>query len=88
MISLDQWINLPVGYNLDDHVGVGVPSSLRKSCLPLLSNERSQTDIEIAHPEVVFYDFYAAWDKPNADDKAQYLGESLATVVSDPSGVG
>lgn len=22
MISQDQWINLPVGYNLDDHVGV------------------------------------------------------------------
>lgn len=22
MISSDQWINLPVGYNLDDHVGV------------------------------------------------------------------
>ncbi|KAK7934730.1 hypothetical protein PG985_000225 [Apiospora marii] len=52
MISSDQWINLPVGHNLDDHVG---------------------TDIEIAHPEVVFYDFYAAWDTPNADDKAQYL---------------
>lgn len=22
MISSDQWINLPVGYNLNDHVGV------------------------------------------------------------------
>lgn len=22
MISSDKWINLPVGYNLDDHVGV------------------------------------------------------------------
>jgi cellobiose dehydrogenase (acceptor) len=22
MISQDQWINLPVGYNLDDHTGV------------------------------------------------------------------
>lgn len=24
MISQDQWINLPVGYNLDDHVGVRI----------------------------------------------------------------
>lgn len=24
MISQDQWINLPIGYNLDDHVGVRV----------------------------------------------------------------
>ncbi len=25
MISSDQWINLPVGYNLNDHVGVSTP---------------------------------------------------------------
>jgi hypothetical protein len=24
MISADQWINLPVGYNLNDHVGVSI----------------------------------------------------------------
>jgi hypothetical protein len=24
MISSDQWINLPVGYNLYDHVGVSI----------------------------------------------------------------
>ncbi|KAK8003575.1 hypothetical protein PG989_003294 [Apiospora arundinis] len=60
MIASDQWINLPVGYNLDDHVG---------------------TDIEIAHPEVVFYDFYAAWDKPIADDKAQYLGNRTGILT-------
>lgn len=28
MISSDQWINLPVGNNLNDHVGVGNPSQL------------------------------------------------------------
>ena len=39
-----------------------------------------QTDIEVAHPEVVFYDFYAAWDKPIANDKAQYLGENRSTI--------
>jgi len=27
MISSDQWINLPVGYNLNDHVGVRTPCS-------------------------------------------------------------
>ncbi|KAI1810818.1 cellobiose dehydrogenase [Poronia punctata] len=52
MISNDSWINLPVGYNLDDHVG---------------------TDIEIAHPDVVFYDFYGAYNKPIEDDVELYL---------------
>ncbi|SPQ20628.1 329ee128-7337-45ed-9a72-e5f65c2d5f11 [Thermothielavioides terrestris] len=52
MISSDQWINLPVGYNLNDHVG---------------------TDIEIAHPSVVFYDYYGAWSKPIASDAQQYI---------------
>ncbi|KAF2651401.1 GMC oxidoreductase [Lophiostoma macrostomum CBS 122681] len=52
MISSDQWINLPVGYNLDDHVG---------------------TDIQIAHPDIVFYDFYAAWNSPIQADADSYL---------------
>ncbi|KAJ4360241.1 uncharacterized protein N0V89_000801 [Didymosphaeria variabile] len=52
MISSDQWINLPVGYNLDDHVG---------------------TDIQISHPDIVFYDFYAAYNNPVAADKDAYL---------------
>jgi cellobiose dehydrogenase (acceptor) len=54
MIASDQWIKLPVGYNLNDHVG---------------------TDIQIAHPDIVFYDFYAAWDAPIEDDKQKYLKE-------------
>ncbi|KAJ4291666.1 hypothetical protein N0V90_009561 [Kalmusia sp. IMI 367209] len=52
MISQDQWINLPVGYNLDDHVG---------------------TDIQISHPDIVFYDFYAAWSNPVKADADAYL---------------
>ncbi|KAF2279725.1 FAD/NAD(P)-binding domain-containing protein [Westerdykella ornata] len=52
MISSDQWIKLPVGYNLNDHVG---------------------TDIQIAHPDVVFYDFYGAWDNPIPADVDSYL---------------
>ncbi|KAF2745352.1 GMC oxidoreductase [Sporormia fimetaria CBS 119925] len=52
MISEDQWIDLPVGYNLNDHVG---------------------TDIQIAHPDIVFYDFYEAWDEPIQADVDEYL---------------
>ncbi|KAI1759566.1 putative cellobiose dehydrogenase [Hypoxylon sp. FL1150] len=52
MISEDSWIELPVGYNLIDHVG---------------------TDIEVAHPDVVFYDFYAAYNKPILNDTEIYL---------------
>jgi cellobiose dehydrogenase (acceptor) len=52
MISSDQWINLPVGYNLYDHVG---------------------TDVEISHPSVVNYDFYAAYNSPIQSDSQAYL---------------
>ncbi|KAL1957005.1 hypothetical protein VTO42DRAFT_6494 [Malbranchea cinnamomea] len=52
MISSDQWINLPVGYNLVDHVN---------------------TDVVVTHPDVVFYDFYAAFDDPIPEDRDAYL---------------
>jgi hypothetical protein len=34
-----------------------------------------QTDVEIAHPDVVFYDYYGAWDEPIVADTETYLGE-------------
>ena len=52
MIKSSQWISLPVGYNLDDHVN---------------------TDLVITHPNVSFYDFYAAYDHPIKADKNNYL---------------
>ena len=52
MINSTQWINLPVGYNLDDHVN---------------------TDVVISHPNVTFYDYYAAYDTPIASDQTAYL---------------
>ncbi|KAK0708434.1 cellobiose dehydrogenase [Lasiosphaeris hirsuta] len=51
-IAKDQWINLPVGYNLIDHLN---------------------TDLIVAHPDVVFYDFYEAWTSPNTVDRDSYL---------------
>lgn len=36
-----------------------------------------QTDIEVAHPDVVFYDFYGAWDNPIPEDKDMYLSEHM-----------
>lgn len=74
MIGSDSWINLPVGYNLNDHVGVRMPehsNTLRK----IADKKHRQTDIEIAHPDVVFYDYYAAWNKPIVEDKDQYLSK-------------
>ena len=37
-----------------------------------------QTDIKVAHPDVVFYDFYGAWDNPIPEDKDLYLSEQMA----------
>ncbi|ORY00652.1 cellobiose dehydrogenase [Clohesyomyces aquaticus] len=52
MIKSDSWINLPVGQNLNDHVG---------------------TDMQISHPDIVFYDFYGAYDSPIKSDTEKYL---------------
>lgn len=52
MIGTNSWINLPVGYNLDDHC---------------------DTDVVISHPNVTFYDFYAAFQTPNPSDEQAYL---------------
>ncbi|ERS96200.1 hypothetical protein HMPREF1624_07109 [Sporothrix schenckii ATCC 58251] len=60
MIGQDSWIDLPVGYNLNDHVG---------------------TDIEIAHPDVVFYDYYAAWDTPVVSDEDRYLANRTGMLA-------
>ncbi|KAK2775512.1 hypothetical protein FQN52_003981 [Onygenales sp. PD_12] len=52
MIGEEDWIDLPVGKNLVDHVN---------------------TDTVIRHPDVVFYDFYAAFEEPIAEDRDAYL---------------
>ncbi|KAK3303946.1 cellobiose dehydrogenase [Chaetomium strumarium] len=67
MISSDQWINLPVGYNLNDHVG---------------------TDIEIAHPDVVFYDYYGAWTKPVVSDTERYLANRTGPLAQAAPNIG
>jgi cellobiose dehydrogenase (acceptor) len=36
--------------------------------------------MQIAHPDVQFYDFYAAWDTPIESDKEQYLSKYYFTI--------
>jgi hypothetical protein len=44
-----------------------------------LDADRLQTDTVITHPNVVFYDFYAAWDNPIPSDEQSYLSMSALT---------
>ncbi|KAI1113507.1 cellobiose dehydrogenase [Nemania sp. NC0429] len=67
MIDSASWINLPVGYNLVDHVN---------------------TDVFITHPDVVFYDFYQAWTKPNATDRAAYLSKRTGILAQSAPNIG
>ncbi|KAF2264011.1 FAD-linked reductase [Lojkania enalia] len=60
MVGSDQSIDLPVGYNLNDHVG---------------------TDIQIAHPDIFFYDFYGAWDEPIQSDVDEYLNNRIGILT-------
>jgi hypothetical protein len=48
----------------------------------LISDINSQTDIQIAHPDVVFYDFYGAWDEPIESDVERYLSKSRRASLS------
>lgn len=52
LVDSKQWINLPVGYNLDDHANTG---------------------ITFEHPDIVNYDFNAAYDNPVKADATKYL---------------
>jgi len=61
------WINLPVGHNLLDHLN---------------------TDLIITHPDVVFYDFYAAWDEPIAADKSAYLDHRYGILAQAAPNIG
>ncbi|KAI1373926.1 carbohydrate-binding module family 1 protein [Hypoxylon crocopeplum] len=67
MISNSSWINLPVGYNLEDH---------------------TNTDTVITHPDVVFYDFYEAWDAPNITDKDLYLSSRSGILAQAAPNIG
>ncbi|QKX62083.1 uncharacterized protein TRUGW13939_09239, partial [Talaromyces rugulosus] len=67
MISNTSWIDLPVGYNLDDHVN---------------------TDTVITHPDVVFYDFYAAYTDPNETDAANYLNSRTGILTQAAPNIG
>lgn len=79
MIAKDSWINLPVGSNLVDHLNVCVSQDI--SHLNLIM---PQTDVYVTHPDVVFYDFYAAWLNPNPVDKEKYLSESPCRSFRSP----
>ncbi|PHH55190.1 Cellobiose dehydrogenase [Ceratocystis fimbriata CBS 114723] len=67
MIDQAQWINLPVGHNLEDH---------------------TNTDLVITHPDVVFYDFYGAYDEPIAADKDSYLGGRNGILAQSAPNIG
>ncbi|ROV99124.1 hypothetical protein VMCG_06665 [Cytospora schulzeri] len=67
MIGNQSWIELPVGYNLDDHVN---------------------TDTVIQHPNVTFYDFYAAYDTPNTTDADKYLTRRAGVLAQAAPNIG
>ncbi|KAI6869342.1 cellobiose dehydrogenase [Hortaea werneckii] len=60
MVGSSDWINLPVGHNLDDH---------------------TNTDIVITHPNVSFYDFYAAYNNPIKSDAESYLNDRTGILA-------
>jgi cellobiose dehydrogenase (acceptor) len=66
-INSTQWINLPVGQNLNDHVN---------------------TDLVVRHPNVSFYDFYAAWTDPIKSDEELYLSKRSGILAQSAPNIG
>lgn len=50
--------------------------------------EQMNTDMIVTHPDVVFYDFYAAWDNPIAADKAAYLNKRTGILTQSAPNIG
>ncbi|CAJ2502785.1 Uu.00g101790.m01.CDS01 [Anthostomella pinea] len=46
------------------------------------------TDTFITHPDVVFYDFYAAWDTPDPNDEAKYLTNRTGILAQSAPNIG
>jgi cellobiose dehydrogenase (acceptor) len=46
------------------------------------------TDIEIAHPSVVFYDFYDAWNNPIKEDQELYLKNRTGILAQAAPNIG
>lgn len=67
MIAKQDWIDLPVGYNLMDH---------------------TNTDLIVNHPNVSFYNFDAAWNRPIASDKDSYLGHRTGILAQSAPNIG
>jgi cellobiose dehydrogenase (acceptor) len=66
-IKESDWLNLPVGQNLNDHVN---------------------TDLVIKHPNISFYDFYAAWNTPIEADKNAYLSKRSGILAQSAPNIG
>lgn len=47
-----------------------------------------QTDTVITHPDVSFYDFYAAWDDPIASDETSYLTKRSGILAQAAPNIG
>ncbi|KAK9425521.1 putative Fungal cellulose binding domain-containing protein [Seiridium unicorne] len=51
-------------------------------------DDHTNTDTVVSHPDVVFYDFYAAWDDPPADDESLYLDERSGILAQAAPNIG
>ena len=80
MIDEKYWIELPVGYNLDDNPNVSVPKSY---CSRVLTFPRAF--VIVSDPKLEVYDYVSAYNTPIAADAAQYLGSSNSNLqISNP----
>lgn len=48
----------------------------------MISLTLCQTDAVIKHPDVVFYDFYEAYDNPFPADEKLYLGQCARSFTT------
>jgi cellobiose dehydrogenase (acceptor) len=75
MIDEKYWIELPVGYNLDDNPNASISKSYCSGALTF-----PQAFVAVSDPNLEIYDYVGAYNTPIAADAAQYLGSSNSNL--------
>ncbi|RYO77912.1 hypothetical protein DL766_001885 [Monosporascus sp. MC13-8B] len=86
-IGPDDQLKVVAGSRSD---GAGFISESEWINLPVGYNlvDHTNTDLFITHPDIVFYDFYEAWDTPNGADKNMYLDKRSGILAQSAPNIG
>ncbi|EAU29442.1 hypothetical protein ATEG_09993 [Aspergillus terreus NIH2624] len=87
--NFDLWLNTTVK-RVNSSDGETMIEESQWIELPVGENliDHTNTDLVFTHPDVVFYDFYAAWDSPIETDAQSYLNNRAGILAQSAPNIG